>query len=317
MILGDDGEKLSKRHGAVSVTQYEDERLPARGDAQLPGAAGLEPWRRRALRARAAGAVVRRPPPGEEPGAVGRGQADLGQCARTSSSAATRRWRALVARAAARGVGIESADERWQRLCALFKDRCATTVRTGRLAGDVLRRRASPRDEDVRGARHRGGAPGAADAARPPRRRRLGQGHDRRGDEGNAGRARTEDAAAGARPCACSCAAARRRRRSMPCSRCSLANWCCARLQGPEKLAIIAVSLEQRWLHQRHSNGGIAQLGERLHGMQEVSGSIPLTSTKTAWLHSAVRADRSEFKSPSSRGLGHHPFTVITGVRIP
>ena len=27
-------------------------------------------------------------------------------------------------------------------------------------------------------------------------------------------------------------------------------------------------------------HGGIAQLGERLHGMQEVSGSIPLTSTK-------------------------------------
>ena len=26
--------------------------------------------------------------------------------------------------------------------------------------------------------------------------------------------------------------------------------------------------------------GGIAQLGERLHGMQEVSGSIPLTSTR-------------------------------------
>ncbi len=28
--------------------------------------------------------------------------------------------------------------------------------------------------------------------------------------------------------------------------------------------------------------GGIAQLGERLHGMQEVSGSIPLTSTKNS-----------------------------------
>ena len=27
------------------------------------------------------------------------------------------------------------------------------------------------------------------------------------------------------------------------------------------------------------AQGGIAQLGERLHGMQEVSGSIPLTST--------------------------------------
>ena len=30
----------------------------------------------------------------------------------------------------------------------------------------------------------------------------------------------------------------------------------------------------------RHtSSGGLAQLGERLHGMQEVSGSIPLFST--------------------------------------
>ncbi|SPC13036.1 hypothetical protein CO2235_170159 [Cupriavidus oxalaticus] len=27
-------------------------------------------------------------------------------------------------------------------------------------------------------------------------------------------------------------------------------------------------------------HGAIAQLGERLHGMQEVSGSIPLSSTK-------------------------------------
>ena len=31
----------------------------------------------------------------------------------------------------------------------------------------------------------------------------------------------------------------------------------------------------------RHASyGGLAQLGERLHGMQEVSGSIPLFSTK-------------------------------------
>ena len=69
------------------------------------------------------------------------------------------------------------------------------------------------------------------------------------------------------------------------------------------------------------SNGGIAQLGERLHGMQEVSGSIPLTSTKD-WRSNAGfrwRAVQVVAKdmSPSSRGLGHHPFTVITGVRIP
>ena len=49
--------------------------------------------------------------------------------------------------------------------------------------------------------------------------------------------------------------------------------------------------------------GGLAQLGERLHGMQEVSGSIPLSSTKNSG-------------SPSSRGPGHDPFTVGTAVRI-
>ena len=30
--------------------------------------------------------------------------------------------------------------------------------------------------------------------------------------------------------------------------------------------------------------GGIAQLGERLHGMQEVSGSIPLISTNSLFV---------------------------------
>ena len=44
---------------------------------------------------------------------------------------------------------------------------------------------------------------------------------------------------------------------------------CCFTLTGAGRLSIIRV----------HFAGGIAQLGERLHGMQEVSGSIPLTST--------------------------------------
>ena len=44
---------------------------------------------------------------------------------------------------------------------------------------------------------------------------------------------------------------------------------CCFTLTGTGRLSIIRV----------HFAGGIAQLGERLHGMQEVSGSIPLTST--------------------------------------
>ena len=41
MILGADGAKLSKRHGAVSVLQYRDEGYLARGPPQLPGAVGL------------------------------------------------------------------------------------------------------------------------------------------------------------------------------------------------------------------------------------------------------------------------------------
>jgi glutamyl-tRNA synthetase len=45
MILGPDGAKLSKRHGAVSVLQYRQDGLPARGAAELPGAARLVPRR--------------------------------------------------------------------------------------------------------------------------------------------------------------------------------------------------------------------------------------------------------------------------------
>ena len=33
---------------------------------------------------------------------------------------------------------------------------------------------------------------------------------------------------------------------------------------------------------QQQTSGGLAQLGERLHGMQEVTGSIPVISTKKA-----------------------------------
>ena len=44
--------------------------------------------------------------------------------------------------------------------------------------------------------------------------------------------------------------------------------------------------------------GGIAQLGERLHGMQEVSGSIPLTSTKNRPRSSRRKSSRDEGLSP-------------------
>ena len=60
-------------------------------------------------------------------------------------------------------------------------------------------------------------------------------------------------------------------------------------------------------------NGAIAQLGERLHGMQEVGGSIPPGST----ILPSLEDHFSMIMSPSSRGLGHCPFTAATGVRIP
>ena len=46
--------------------------------------------------------------------------------------------------------------------------------------------------------------------------------------------------------------------------------------------------------------------------MQEVGGSIPPGSTRFSPVIDCFRR-----LSPSSRGLGHHPFTVRTGVRIP
>ena len=49
--------------------------------------------------------------------------------------------------------------------------------------------------------------------------------------------------------------------------------------------------LKQCFVDILYNVGGIAQLGERLHGMQEVSGSIPLTSTnleKTEMIYSRL-----------------------------
>ncbi len=45
MILGPDGAKLSKRHGAVSVLQYQEAGLSTRGAAQLSRAPRLVAWR--------------------------------------------------------------------------------------------------------------------------------------------------------------------------------------------------------------------------------------------------------------------------------
>jgi hypothetical protein len=89
----------------------------------------------------------------------------------------------------------------------------------------------------------------------------------------------------------------------MRCWRCASARQCCGGWARCNLAIIQGSEIDGPAGGGTLKIGGIAQLGERLHGMQEVIGSIPFTSTKVLTL--------------SSRGLGHYPFTVSTGVRIP
>jgi hypothetical protein len=57
------------------------------------------------------------------------------------------------------------------------------------------------------------------------------------------------------------------------------------------------------------NHGGLAQLGERLHGMQEVSGSIPLISTNTLSLH--LRKEVFLSFAWHERGQGSIPHCFI------
>ena len=126
VILGDDGQKLSKRRGAVSVTAYEENGyLPeamlnylsrlgwSHGDDELFSSAQLVSW--------FDGSHLSKSPAQWDPAKLDwvNGQyikqADDGRLA------------ALVsAQLAKRGITADAA--RLQPMCALFKDRCATTV---------------------------------------------------------------------------------------------------------------------------------------------------------------------------------------------
>ena len=127
MILGPDGDKLSKRHGAVSVTQYEDEGyLP---EAMINYLARLgwshgddELFSREQLIAWFDGHHLAKSPAQWDPAKLNWVNAHyLKQRSDTSLAE-------LAARQLARRGIDAAADERLQRLCALFKDRCTTTV---------------------------------------------------------------------------------------------------------------------------------------------------------------------------------------------
>jgi len=127
MILGPDGDKLSKRHGAVSVTQYEDEGyLP---EAMLNYLARLgwshgddELFSREQFVAWFDGSHLAKSPAQWDP--VKLNWVNAHHLKQRSDASLAELVRAQLARR-----GIETtADQRLQRLCALFKDRCATTV---------------------------------------------------------------------------------------------------------------------------------------------------------------------------------------------
>jgi len=127
MILGPDGDKLSKRHGAVSVTQYEDDGyLPeamlnylarlgwSHGDAELFSREQLVAW--------FDGQHLARSPAQWDPAKLGWVNAHYLKL-RSDASLAE-----LVAQQLARRGIAAASDARLQRLCALFKDRCTTIV---------------------------------------------------------------------------------------------------------------------------------------------------------------------------------------------
>jgi len=127
MILGPDGDKLSKRHGAVSVTQYEDAGyLPAaminylsrlgwsHGDDELFSCEQLVGW--------FDGQHLAKSPAQWDAAKLNWVNAHYLKAMPDDVLAGH-----VALRFASRGVEV-AADERLARMCAVFKDRCATTV---------------------------------------------------------------------------------------------------------------------------------------------------------------------------------------------
>ncbi|MEP7058635.1 MAG: glutamate--tRNA ligase [Caldimonas sp.] len=127
VILGDDGQKLSKRRGAVSVIDYRDAGyLPeamlnylarlgwSHGDEELFSRARLVEW--------FDGRHLSKSPAQWDPAKLNWVNA---QAIKHSSDATLAKL--VAAQLARRGIRVDG-DERVARMCALFKDRCHTTA---------------------------------------------------------------------------------------------------------------------------------------------------------------------------------------------
>ena len=80
-------------------------------------------------------------------------------------------------------------------------------------------------------------------------------------------------------------------------------------------VSMIIIIIVVRQENGSSSYGGIAQLGERLNGIQEVSGSIPLISTK-----SSAKARKTlkslDFKVFSYPKVGNTQYSLFAPVRL-
>ncbi len=79
-------------------------------------------------------------------------------------------------------------------------------------------------------------------------------------------------------------------------------------VSGSIPLSSTKPSSRKVWCVTKHLRGAIAQLGERLHGMQEVSGSIPLSSTT----FQTLAEKRGFFVFPSLKLYLHTNCELVT-----
>ena len=146
IILGDDGQKLSKRRGAVSVTAYEQAGyLPeamlnylarlgwSHGDEELFSLAQMVDW--------FDGSHLAKSPAQWDPAKLAWVNAQHLKLADDGRLAGL-----VAAQLASRGVTV-AADERLAAMCALYKDRCNTTVELADWLGMYFVPVAAPADE--------------------------------------------------------------------------------------------------------------------------------------------------------------------------
>ena len=240
IILGDDGQKLSKRRGAVSVTAYEDEGYLPEAMLNYLARLGWSHGDDELFSREQMVAVVRRQPPGRRARRSGTRPSSPGSTRTTSSAPTTPRLRALV-HGAARAARHRrpTTDERLAaRVRAVQGPLQHRRVELADWLRDVLRATSTPSADDLAAHVTDAVRPALATLARQARRVAWDKAAIAAAIKETLAGARPEDAAAragraraGLRPGAD--AVARRRARAVRARRSVLARACGAGVRKP------------------------------------------------------------------------------------